>query len=241
MKVYFKKDKGVTIIALIITIIVMLILAGVGISAITPGGIIDKVENTKHEILVKERMKELYSELGYNYYKTFNEELGGSEDTQKIVRQLAEADLDLNLPMNVFVINYSIDFDNWEVDKNVKKLYYRYDKIVSRKENDSIYYELKPGEKYEAFIDSIDPNDEEEAIINKLEGLGIKRLKGDINFDGVLDFADVTRMEEIGYWENCDGFFGATHVEISVGDITGDEYVDISDSGMLSYILELLK
>ena len=40
--VYKKKDKGITLIALIITIIVLLILAGVSLSIVMQGGILDK-------------------------------------------------------------------------------------------------------------------------------------------------------------------------------------------------------
>ena len=45
MKAYFKKENGVTMIALIITIIVVIILAGVGISAVLPNGLIQRTED----------------------------------------------------------------------------------------------------------------------------------------------------------------------------------------------------
>jgi len=45
----FKAEKGITLVALVITIIVLIILAGVSISAAFNGGIIDNAKNAKTE------------------------------------------------------------------------------------------------------------------------------------------------------------------------------------------------
>lgn len=45
----FKAEKGITLVALVITIIVLIILAGVSISAAFNGGIIDNAKNAKDE------------------------------------------------------------------------------------------------------------------------------------------------------------------------------------------------
>lgn len=45
----FKSNKGITLVALIITIIVLLILAGVSISFVLNGGILDNAQNAVNE------------------------------------------------------------------------------------------------------------------------------------------------------------------------------------------------
>ena len=68
MKQKLKNNKGITIVALVITIIIMLILAGVTVKIATGGGIIDKTKNTSDEIEIEQEKEKVKS--GYLSYKT---------------------------------------------------------------------------------------------------------------------------------------------------------------------------
>ena len=49
MKKTFKNSKGITLVALVITIIILLILAGISISALTNTGIFQKAKDAKQK------------------------------------------------------------------------------------------------------------------------------------------------------------------------------------------------
>lgn len=63
-----KENKGVTLIALAVTIIIMLILAGVTVKIATGGGIIDKTKNASDEFEIEQEKEKVKS--GYLSYKT---------------------------------------------------------------------------------------------------------------------------------------------------------------------------
>ena len=62
------KQNGITVVALVITIIIMLILAGVTVKIATGGGIIDKTKNTSDEFEIEQEKEKVKS--GYLSYKT---------------------------------------------------------------------------------------------------------------------------------------------------------------------------
>ena len=62
------KQNGITLIALVITIIIMLILAGVTVKIATGGGIIDKTKNASDEFEIEQEKEKVKS--GYLSYKT---------------------------------------------------------------------------------------------------------------------------------------------------------------------------
>ena len=68
MKQKLKNNKEITIVALVITIIIMLILAGVTVKIATGGGIIDKTKNTSDEFEIEQEKEKVKS--GYLSYKT---------------------------------------------------------------------------------------------------------------------------------------------------------------------------
>ena len=47
MKVNFKREKGITLVALVVTIVILLILAGISISTLTQTGLFGKVKLAK--------------------------------------------------------------------------------------------------------------------------------------------------------------------------------------------------
>ncbi len=62
------KQNGITVVALVITIIIMLILAGVTVKIATGGGIIDKTKNASNEFEIEQEKEKVKS--GYLSYKT---------------------------------------------------------------------------------------------------------------------------------------------------------------------------
>ena len=68
MKQKLKNNNGITVVALVITIIIMLILAGVTVKIATGGGIIDKTKNASDEFEIEQEKEKVKS--GYLSYKT---------------------------------------------------------------------------------------------------------------------------------------------------------------------------
>ena len=68
MKQKLKNNNGITVVALVITIIIMLILAGVTVKIATGGGIIDKTKNASNEFEIEQEKEKVKS--GYLSYKT---------------------------------------------------------------------------------------------------------------------------------------------------------------------------
>ena len=69
MKKILKNTKGITLVALVITIIILLILAGISISALTNTGIFEKAKDTKEKSEAEEKQQ---SETLDNYEKELN-------------------------------------------------------------------------------------------------------------------------------------------------------------------------
>ena len=65
-----KQNKGITLVALVITIIILLILAGISIAALTNTGLFDKAKKAKIEI---ENAQELENEILADYENKINE------------------------------------------------------------------------------------------------------------------------------------------------------------------------
>ena len=69
MKKTFKNSKGITLVALVITIVILLILAGISISALTNTGIFEKAKDAKEKSEVAEKQQ---SEILDSYEKELN-------------------------------------------------------------------------------------------------------------------------------------------------------------------------
>ena len=57
MKVNFKREKGITLVALVVTIVILLILAGISISTLTQTGLFGKVKLAKGEYKNSEELE----------------------------------------------------------------------------------------------------------------------------------------------------------------------------------------
>ena len=106
LKQYIKNKNGITLLALVITIIILLILSGVAISALGESGLIakakeQKVIQTKAEILEQLEMQKtsvlnydtLYTDLGEYIKHIQKENLGGHKVTDVIEKDKANAEI----------------------------------------------------------------------------------------------------------------------------------------------------
>ena len=240
MKIYLKRENGITIVTLTIIIFVTIILAKAGISAIAPNKLLERTENVSKEIVKQDEIEKVYAEFDYKYFNIFGEEITKNKED---VEEIYDLSKELDLPINVFTIYYKVDFDesgNPNVDKGIKDIYYMYDKIVSRKEEDVYWYEFDENLSDEEILEILGPNEKELEIINKLEKKSIKMLKGDVNFDGKIDMDDVNRIKELANWNNCDGYNGPTYIEMKLGDIYPDGILDPTDITGISNVYILL-
>ncbi len=120
------KSKGITLIALVITIIILLILAGITIVAITgENGLINRANEAKSKT-IKEQIKEdtilLIEELKTDYYVSEN---------------------DINIPFNQYVEN--------KVKENAEGLKTTNGSHI-KGDNDGLYYETTNGKQYKIII-----------------------------------------------------------------------------------------
>ena len=144
-----KNNKGITLIILVVTIIVLLILAGISISAITGGdSSMDKAKKAKDETAIKAEMEELQEIINQSAAKGIRHgNYSGSADSQTIRNALKKNKLIEENPDDVI-----IDGKNgWKVTgvKTGQKYKIRYDGEVTRIE------ELAPTKIYGKIADNI--------------------------------------------------------------------------------------
>ncbi len=144
-----KNNKGITLIILVVTIIVLLILAGISISAITGGdSSMDKAKKAKDETAIKAEMEELQKIINQSAAKGIRHgNFSGSADSQTIRDALKKNKLIEENPDDVI-----IDGKNgWKVTgvKTGQKYKIRYNGEVTRIE------ELAPTKIYGKIADNI--------------------------------------------------------------------------------------
>ena len=144
-----KNNKGITLIILVVTIIVLLILAGISISAITGGdSSMDKAKKAKDETAIKAEMEELQEIINQSAAKGIRHgNYSGSADSQTIRNALKKNKLIEENPDDVI-----IDGKNgWKVTgvKTGQKYKIRYDGEVTRIE------ELAPTKIYGKIADGV--------------------------------------------------------------------------------------
>lgn len=144
-----KNNKGITLIILVVTIIVLLILAGISISAITGGdSSMDKAKKAKDETAIKAEMEELQEIINQSAAKGIRHgNYSGSADSQTIRDALKKNKLIEENPDDVI-----IDGKNgWKVTgvKTGQKYKIRYNGEVTRIE------ELAPTKIYGKIADGV--------------------------------------------------------------------------------------
>lgn len=104
-----KKEKGITLVALVITIIILLILAGITINSLTESGLFDKVKQAKER---HENAEELENEILYEYKNNIKKYMNGYDEFKEMISyanlenqynsisELFENTADLNIVMN---------------------------------------------------------------------------------------------------------------------------------------------
>ena len=168
MKKINYKEKGITLVALVITIIILLILAGVTIStALGQNGLFQRAKYAGEqykasEIEEDESLKEFEKEIDEINPKkekvtiTFNSN-GGEGEMEKIIVDKGQ---EITLPKNKFTWNYH-GFGKWNTDKEGKgKEYLNGSKITVDKDTE-LYamwanYGTKMQEKYDEIYASFD-------------------------------------------------------------------------------------
>lgn len=114
MKNYIRKNKGITLIALIITIIILLILAGITITALTNSGLLEKATYAGDKYSEKSAEEKLKLELSNLYIeKTTNSEYDQEEYLTNVLEEKG------------FVVTGDIvTVDGWkfEIDRNVPEI-----------------------------------------------------------------------------------------------------------------------
>ena len=133
-----KKQNGITLVALIITIIILLILAGITISTLTNTGLFKKAQQAKTITQMKSAKEEIEFAIMEETIKAeIGENLGNKFIFEHVWEQLRKEDLKLEVidftEGNIYKVKYK---NFWfKVDKNNKTVEYIED---GKKENDEI-------------------------------------------------------------------------------------------------------
>lgn len=116
MKRYKRKDKGITLVALVVTIIILLILAGITISQLTESGLFSKAIEAKNEtqkMQTKEELERVLMEAAIERQE--NEEYNSNDFlNQFIISKITGSQINGN---NVLINNY-----NFLIDRELLKI-----------------------------------------------------------------------------------------------------------------------
>lgn len=150
MKTYLKSEKGITITALIITIIVTITLAAVSLKAINPEeeDVLGQTKEVKNAFELKQIIEQIHNELDYNYYLNSGKSLtdSGNED---IVIELAKIIKETEISPNKFVIYY-------DKASTLNLIFYR-ENLVTNEEKGSLnnYDKVKGHFLFDANLDGV--------------------------------------------------------------------------------------
>lgn len=110
-----KKNRGITLIALVITIIVLLILAGISMATLTgENGVLTKASDAATKTDIVETKEQIKLEIMGNTDKNGNYT---NEDVKKAVKKVTDNEVDENAPTVLSKKKNSVDIaDLWEKD-----------------------------------------------------------------------------------------------------------------------------
>ena len=106
-----KKEKGITLIALVITIIILLILAGISIASLTGSGLFEKAKDAKTETLKADSKERIQLEVFASYGND------GKLDLEKLKDNINKSIPEANIIGDEFPITVTINKDTFEVDE----------------------------------------------------------------------------------------------------------------------------
>ena len=106
-----KQNKGITLIALVITIIILLILAGISIASLTGSGLFEKAKDAKTETLKADSQERIQLEVFASYGND------GKLDLEKLKDNINKSIPEANIIGDEFPITVTINKDTFEVDE----------------------------------------------------------------------------------------------------------------------------
>lgn len=173
MKTYLKSEKGITLTALIITIIVTIILAATSLKAIIPeeGGIVEQTKEVKKDFELKQIIEQIHNELDYNYYLNSGKALtdSGNED---IVMELAKIIKETEISPDKFVIYY-------DKASTLNLIFYRENLVTNEeKENLNNYDKVRGSFGLDINLDGVLSQEDVKLIENEYEK---EKINGIIN------------------------------------------------------------
>lgn len=120
MKTKEKSNKGITLVALVVTIIILLILAGMGIQALTQTGLFNKAKDAKQ----KSENAQTEENITLGYYKNLIEKYGNLENSREAL-------------INESTLITNIDFEASEITSSKITLKIN---ASTKNENDAVVY-----------------------------------------------------------------------------------------------------
>ncbi len=126
MNNYIKKQKGITLIALVITIIVLLILAGISISTLTGNnGLLTKTSDAKTQTIIGEEIEQIT--LSYNACI--------SKGTGKVLSDDLQKELDILVEEDEAIVIENVDSSFNVLFKNTNNSYKLFNGLVEKETN----------------------------------------------------------------------------------------------------------
>ena len=262
MKKYNLSDnKGITLSVWVITIIVMLILAGIGIAAFAPGGLTEKTEKLKEDIPLKQVIEEVHNNLDYKYYLMTNGEVELKDaltNEKSTVEEIARISIETGISTEKFTIEVKkekIDGKDLVINENkillreymltteekeaVKTLSIDFiqgdhneDGIVNEKDLEYLMFEYEDLKDSNIKYKCYDYNLATEEQVKKLEDWGYIKLIGDVKPDRKIDEYDVKLLNDFGIGDPF-----PTEKQNIIGDINKDGKADGQEAFILNIYL----
>lgn len=131
MKVNFKREKGITLVALVVTIVILLILAGISISTLTQTGLFGKVKLAKGEYKNSEELENTtlkeYEEKVSSYIGSASRNEGDSKESEYIKSvnfsvNIGKNEIDITINTSIDDISKILGYHYFVKDENNKNV-----------------------------------------------------------------------------------------------------------------------
>ena len=200
----FKEKRGITLIALVVTIIVLLILAGISISMLTgQNGILNRASEAKEEYSNSTEKEQL--QLSYN--SAITRKLGESITAEELQNELNEVvgknedgtskTETTDMGNRVFYVKFVKTNHNYRVDNGEVTLITGEDKSVVEPKNVADW-EYTPNDDGTLTIKGYKGSDTEVVVPNCIGGVKVKKISGKYG-DGLSIWSDDIRDDNIRF------------------------------------------